>query len=717
MLPTSNALNDFAIDRAGAVYLTGSTSGGLPTVNAFQNAISRPCVFKTTDSGSRWQGLGASLPSDLVSSLVVDPSNPQVLYLGTDRGLYKSTDGGARWTTLLQGSPPEAPYPSQYLWSTTIAVDPANPRTIYVGTVTNGIYKSTDAGSSWSPAWTGTSRFIRMISIDPRNTATLYAATDAGLYSSADAAATWTPTGLMPPTGDIPYFVSNVVLDPVTPTTVYAGTPKGVMKSLDSGTTWTAMTNGFSQSTDIMTLAIDPVDPQRLYATTTVNPTPYYTSDGGAHWARGRWPNRLTYAHWLLIDPKVRSTIWAATPDGVLLSRDFGATWAAPPTDLAHSGLQRLAAGSDGSIYAIVNSVSNTDAFALKLDPSGSKILYSTYLGGSGADLGQGIAVDNAGRAYIAGYTSSFDFPIANALQPRPGGLFDAFVSVLDPTGARLSWSTYLGGADNDHGGSIAVDPRGDVHLAGWTISPDFPLRQPAQARFAGNSASADAFAAKLKSDGSDLIFSTYFGGSGGDAPWSIAADPAGNTYIAGSTYSNDLPTANAVQARLAGFQNAFVASWNGQTGAMQYATYLGGSRSDFAAGIAVDAAGNVYIAGLAGSPDFPRRYALQHNFAGGQDAFLAKIAPGSVGPSIALSAAMNAASYSVVVSPGEIISIFGKNMAAAPGQAEFAPLPIQLSDIRVSVNGHQRRYIMFLHCRSTPKYRTKRRQALRSFR
>jgi uncharacterized protein (TIGR03437 family) len=370
----------------------------------------------------------------------------------------------------------------------------------------------------------------------------------------------------------------------------------------------------------------------------------------------------------------------------LLVSRDSGATWAAPSTDLPYYNVQRLAAGSDGAIYAIANNF-GTKAFALKLDPSGSNIVYSTYLGGSGTEWGQGIAVDEAGRAYLTGATASFDFPVLNSIQPHPGGLRDGYVAVLDPTGSHLLWSSYLGGSEDDVAWAIAVDPAGNVHLTGWTYSADFPLRQPSQTRFLGNSSNANAFAAKLKGDGSSFIFSTYFGGGGGDSAWSVAADAAGNTYIGGDTSSQYLPLANPIQTSLAGQQNVFVAAWDGQTGALRYGTYLGGSGEDYVGGIAADAAGNVYVAGSTTSPDFPRKYPYQYNLAG-ENAFLAKIAPGATGPSIALTGAANAASYGAVLAPGEIVSIFGKALAITPASAGAAPLPSQLSDVRVSVNG-----------------------------
>jgi uncharacterized protein (TIGR03437 family) len=703
MLPmpeTGDSVNGLAVDAAGAVYVTGSTSGNLPVVNAFQNAINQPPVFKTTDSAAHWQGLAQSLPQYLVLSITVDPANPQTLYLGTDLGLYKSTDGGAHWTALLTGTPPQAPYPEEELDPTWLAVDPSDSQTLYLGTLINGIYKSTDGGTTWSAAGTGANRFVRMIAIDKANPNALYAATDAGLYKSTDGAATWNPTGLMAGPNDS-FFVSSVLIDPSAPATFYAGTESGVMKSLDAGVTWTALTNGFTQSTEIEALVIDPVNPQTLYAATTVNFAPYRTTDGGAHWTQSQWSppgGSLTYVLWLLVDPSVHTTVWAATDEGLLVSRDAGVTWTAPPADLPYYEVQRLASGSDGSIYAIANNFS-TDAFALKLDPSGTQIVYSTYLGGSGNDWGNGIAVDSAGRAYVTGFTDSFDFPVANALQPHAAGMRDGFVSVLDADGSQLAWSTYFGGSNDDWPNAIALDPAGNVHLTGWTSSIDFPLRQASQTRFAGSgSFPTNAFATKMKGDGSSLIFSTYLGGSGGDAAWSVAADVAGNTYIAGYTQSKDFPVTNAVQTTLAGTQNGFVAAWNGQTGALQYATYLGGSGIDTASALAADATGNAYVVGSTSSADFPSKYAFQYTLSGcttsysvtgcqNQDAFLAKIAP-QTGPATALAGVTDAASYGTVVAPGEIVSIFGTALAVTPASASAPPLPVKLSDVSVSVNG-----------------------------
>jgi uncharacterized protein (TIGR03437 family) len=509
----------------------------------------------------------------------------------------------------------------------------------------------------------------------------LYSANDDGVYVSTDGATTWKATSLMADSNQM-YFARDVEIDPSTPSTVYAGTVNGVMKSTDGGNTWVDVNNGRPQGAEVDQLAIDPVNPQTLYA--LANP-PFYSTDGGGHWTQGQWTFPLAdpgqYGTWMIIDPSIHTTIWLVTDLGLLVSQDAGATWKAPGTDLPYYGVQRMAGGSDGSIYSIANNFGSPSAFVLKLDPTGLNIVYCTYLGGSGIDAGQSIAVDGAGRAYVTGITSSFDFPTANALQPHTAGFLDVFISVLDPSGSGLAWSTYLGGSDDDAPSAIAVDPAGGAHVTGDTFSTNFPLVNASQQRV------SSAFVSKLKSDGSAFIFSTYLGGSAGNAPSAVAADSAGNTYVAGVTASTDFPTLNPLQASLAGMWNAFVASWNGETGALNYSTYLGGNGTDGAEGVAADSGGNAYIVGSTTSPNFPVKYPYQYIIGGAENAFLAKIAPAS-GPSIALGGVTNAASYGTVLSPGEIFSIFGTAMAITPASVSGAPLPVKLSDVTVAVNG-----------------------------
>ncbi len=198
------------------------------------------------------------------------------------------------------------------------------------------------------------------------------------------------------------------------------------------------------------------------------------------------------------------------------------------------------------------------DAYVLKLSPDGSALVYSTYFGGRGTDLGGGIAVDAEGNAYLAGKTRSPDFPTANPLQPELRGSDDAFVAKLDPTGKALIYSTYLGGRGGETGAAIAVDGEGNAYVAGQTSSRDFPTVDALQPDYGGGA--FDAFVAKVNADGSALVHSTYLGGSSADAARGMAVDAEGNAYVAGFTLSNNFPTANALQPDLAGLENAFVA-------------------------------------------------------------------------------------------------------------------------------------------------------------
>ena len=197
------------------------------------------------------------------------------------------------------------------------------------------------------------------------------------------------------------------------------------------------------------------------------------------------------------------------------------------------------------------------DAFALKLNSTGSKLVYSTYLGGSDFDLGLGIAVDPLGNAYVTGVTESDDFPTAHAIQPTHGGRADAFVTKLNSTGSRLVYSTYLGGSDFERALGIAADAVGNAYVTGLTHSANFPVVNAIQPTLGGGQ--FDAFVAKLNNSGSSLIYSTFLGGDGVDQGQGIAADLLGNAYLTGVTCSSNFPTANAIQPTYQGGCDAFV--------------------------------------------------------------------------------------------------------------------------------------------------------------
>jgi hypothetical protein len=280
------------------------------------------------------------------------------------------------------------------------------------------------------------------------------------------------------------------------------------------------------------------------------------------------------------------------------------------------------------------------DAFVAKLNAAGSALVYSTYLGGSVEDRGQGIAVDSSGNAYVTGCTNSTNFPTASPLQANSGGGRDAFVAKLNAVGSALVYSTYLGGSGDDRGNGIAADSSGNAYVTGGITSANFPTAGPLQATNGGG-VGWDAFVSKLNAAGSALVYSTYLGGDGEDSGDGIAVDSSGNAHVTGYTYSSNFPTASPLQATLSGVSDAFVAKLNAAGSALVYSTYLGGSGYDNGYGIAVDSSGNVYVMGSTSSTDFPTVGPVQAS--GGS--FVAKIA--EQGPACTYSISPTSQSFS----------------------------------------------------------------------
>jgi hypothetical protein len=202
-----------------------------------------------------------------------------------------------------------------------------------------------------------------------------------------------------------------------------------------------------------------------------------------------------------------------------------------------------------------------------------------------------------------------------NAFQGVPGGGEDAFVAELAAPGTTLVYSTYLGGKENDVGYGIVVDSSDHAYVTGLTGSPNFPITPEAfqptcgtdgNCNFDGSQYLTDAFVAKLSSTGDALIYSTYLGGGGNDGGNAIAIDANGNAYVTGYTLSTDFPTAHPVQAVIGGGADVFVSELNASGSALIFSTFLGGTGVDAGKGIALSSSGNLYIAGVTGSTDFP---------------------------------------------------------------------------------------------------------------
>jgi hypothetical protein len=389
-----------------------------------------------------------------------------------------------------------------------------------------------------------------------------------------------------------------LVIDPVIYSTYLGGSANDSGNSIAVDSAGAAYVTGFTASLDFPTTAIQTASGGNGDAfVTKLNPAGsaqvYSTYLGGSG---------LDQGYGIAVDSS-----GSAYVTGLTGSPDFPTT----------SGAFQTALGGSG------------DAFVTKLDPDGTTLVYSTYLGGRDFDSGYGIAVDSSGSAYVTGDTSSSEFPTASAFQSALGGSGDAFVTKLDSMGSTLLFSTYLGGSNLEHGAGIAVDSSGSAYVTGRTFSADFPTTSGAfQTALAGR---GNAFVTSLDSTGSTLVYSTYLGGSTEDEGYGIAVDSSGSAYVTGLTVSTNFPTtAGAFQTTPAGGTDAFVTKLNPSGSGLVYSSCLGGNSTDEGFGIAVDLSGSAYVTGLTGSPNFPTTAgASQTTFGGGDfDVFMTRLNP-----------------------------------------------------------------------------------------
>jgi uncharacterized protein (TIGR03437 family) len=401
----------------------------------------------------------------------------------------------------------------------------------------------------------------------------------------------------------------------------------------------------------------------------------------------------------------------------LLFSSYLGGSGAENPSGVAvdSTGAAYLTGVTYSSDFPILNAFEPTPGsdlghgFVTKIQPDGSGLIYSTYLGGSAADQGMGIAADASGSAYVTGYTQSPDFPIKNAFQSALPGISNiysgypptAFVTKFSSGGQTLEYSTFLGGQTQDGGVAIAVDNTGSAYVLGRTASSDFPLKNAFQSSSNGGT---HAFVTKLNPTGSSLAYSTYLGGTNGselswsngdlvyNAPGGIAVDLAGHAYVTGATYSTDFPvTSDAFQAALSsGFLNAFFSELTPDGSGLVYSTFMGGPSPASAYAIALDSAGNAYLGGH-GGPGFPTLKPFPSGLSGG--AFVSKFAAGAPPANSPQVSGVTNVDGSTTVAPASWIIIHGTNLCTVTedwsGQIDSAGhLPTQLGGTTVSVDG-----------------------------
>jgi len=284
----------------------------------------------------------------------------------------------------------------------------------------------------------------------------------------------------------------------------------------------------------------------------------------------------------------------------------------------------------------------NNDAFVVKVNPSGTALIYAGYIGGSDGDGGFGIAVDSTSNAYVTGITFSTEATFPVTVGPdltfnASACCGDAFVAKVNPSGTALDYAGYIGGLGHDFGTGIAVDSTGNAYVTGHTFSTEatFPVTVGPDLTYNGDGIEVgDAFVAKVNPLGTALDYAGYIGGSDGDAGEGIAVDSTGNAYVAGHTFSTEATFPVTVGPDLTynggglRFGDAFVAKVNPSGTALVYAGYIGGSSNDQGRGIAVDSTGNAYVTGRTTSTEatFPVTQGPDLTYSDGFDAFVAKV-------------------------------------------------------------------------------------------
>lgn len=391
----------------------------------------------------------------------------------------------------------------------------------------------------------------------------------------------------------------------------------------------------------------------------------------------------------------------SATANGIAVDGDGSAY----VTGNAGAGYPSTPGSFQPSVTSCAQFVSPcVDVFITKLNSTGSELVYSTFIGGNDADSANGIAVDAAGQAHITGITYSFNYPTANAFQPRKGGSCtgdpgefpcgpDVMITKLNAAGSGLIYSSYLGGGNStgisagpgtESGQAITTDDLGNAYVAGNTDSRSFPTTPNAFQRFIVGGPTAfdkDAFLTKVSPAGA-LVYSTYLGSNDHDSAEGVSVDFAGNAYVTGGSRSSAFPLANALP--ITGGIGAFVTEMNQTGSGLVFSTYLGIGRTDTGSGIAVNSAGSAFVAGTTPSFFTVTPGAFQTNRPGGYNAFVTRLNPG---PSSGAATSASAASYfGIALAPDSIAAAFGADLAVATMTASTIPLPVSLAGTTVKI-------------------------------
>jgi photosystem II stability/assembly factor-like uncharacterized protein len=614
-----------AIDSGGNAYVTGYVSGTFPTtVGSYQPALASEfdsfvtklnptgsaLVYSTFYGGNDFEEGVAITVDGAGNAYVIGDSSSRNLV--TTPGAVQTTNGGGadQFVIRLNPSGSSLGY-ATYLGgggseiALGLALDSAN--NIYVGGETSsfnypqvnslqgsggvnrGLFRSTNNGTSWSLSNNGLPNSqVTAFAFNPTTPTTMYAGTIGGVSKSTNGGATWVDTAPTTRT------VRAIAIDPTNANTVYAGTANGVFKTTNGGTSWTLINNGFASgvtisSIAVRTLAIDPTNPATIFAGTSLGL--YRTTNGGTNWTRIGTATGLTNeSFWAIVyDPVTPTTIYAGTNSaGVFKSTNSGANWT-----VMNAGLTSSSSRSIRSMAIVPNSPATLYIGTL------TGIFKTTDGGTSWNAASNGLVVPHTDS--LPRLPSSVNAIVIDPVTPSTlyagssgtvifTGVFP-LMSISKSTDSGANWTTVTNGFGTLNNGILAL-----------AINPSDPSML-----YAGTAGDFDGYVTKINASGTSLNYSTYVSSSRNDFVASIVADATGNCYVFGGTAGPNLPvTAGAFDSTLNGSFDTFVTKLNPSGTARLYSTYLGGSNSDDAYGIAIDSAGSAYLVGATNSTDFP---------------------------------------------------------------------------------------------------------------
>ena len=581
-------------------------------------------VFKSADGGTTWSSTASTGLAGNTFVLAVDAASSTRLYAGTDQGLFISTNGGANWqaTSVLNGNTLVA-----------LAADPSQAGVVYATFLAPaGIFRSTDSGQTWTQLTIAPVQLFTTVdafAFGPGGT--IVAASEQGLLISPDGGKTWNQGA---------YFnVDNgqaLAISPTNANLVYAANPSGLQRSTDGGQTFSVVISSLAYGQ----VAVDPRNPSTVWA---VGPNQLYKStDTGQTWTQLSPPYSIAAQAIFVSAADSRLLIGTSTGSNVFVTK-----WSADGSQVLYStylggnGNDRASAiAVDASGSAYVTGATNSpnfpttsgafqtklttaqDIFVTKLSPDGSQLIYSTLLGSASA-TSAALAVDSTGSAVVTGFTDG-QFPVSANSPPVPTGATcrpplligapvtgEAFVTRIAANGSALNSSVLFSGSCATSGAGIALDAAGDAWIAGTTLSPDLPVTPDAlQASF--SSTSYSGFLASFDSSG-NLLYATYLGDQDYTAPAAVALDQAGNIYVTGETEGLSQPSSpGAFQPQASATcpvffigptefvtqGNAFVLKLDAKAQTVKGLTYLGAPGCLSGTSVAVDSAGEPWIAG-----------------------------------------------------------------------------------------------------------------------